>query len=202
MTSMRMTCTAQSKLWLTGNSTLHPFKIDVAEWQARFDHPAVSFEHLPANGQTQQSLTTQIEQHAIKNLQLIMAAPSLHGEDPEFQKNLHELLKASQYPYIQFHLTQYDVLPSPPENPVFFLHVRGKLSIITITRDVTCMLQFHRSLARIQGSLILKLSDFNIVPPSAMGGLVKIDDVLHAYIELYLEWTTLNQKTSSPGSRA
>lgn len=146
-----------SNLTIAGTSTLHDWIIDARQLQ----------------GTAQVSETG--DKLKIESLQLQVPVKSLDSGKGAMDKNTYEALEADKHPQIQFQLT--DVLEVTEEADCYQVKARGKLSIAGTSKTVSMQVKATvKDGVQFSGSLPLKMTDFNIDPPTAVFGTIKTGD--------------------------
>jgi polyisoprenoid-binding protein YceI len=95
---------------------------------------------------------------------------------------MHTALKTSEHPYIAFTLEQPVALRGTA--PV---EARGKLSVAGVTRDILMTVRAERladGRIKVSGSYPMKMTDYQITPPTAMFGQLRTADAVTVNFEL------------------
>jgi len=152
--------TFQSSISIHGTSTLHDWESVVKQ---------ASGEFVFNNDQ-------------IENLVINVPVLSIKSKEEErlMDKKTYEALKSSKNPVISFKLTQ-------PAKPVVSetgaeVSITGELTIAGVTKTITFKSAGERngsSTYTFTGNIPLKMSDYNISPPTAMLGLIKTGDQIN-----------------------
>ncbi len=150
---------------LSGTSSMHDWDMNAHEFtgEAQFYF---------AEGDTQQ-LT------AVTSLSFCLPAINLSSDKKGLDKNAYEALKNDKYKEILYNLKSATV--SPEKDGKFLVSALGNLTIAGVTRevkmDVNCMVNGDATI-RCTGSDKVKMSDYNIKPPSFMFGAMKTGNVV------------------------
>ena len=152
-----------------GNSTLH-------EWEA----VASSVSDYP------QALSTSIDSlSGFENFGFKVGVESLDGgRGASMNKKIKKALISDEYPHIIFKSSSVEIIPSDSENQNQ-LNATGTLDIAgkSIDVEVVVQLAFSETDLVISGSKALKMSDFDIEPPTAMFGQIKTRDDITVHFE-------------------
>lgn len=108
-------------------------------------------------------------------------------------RDLFDALKGEQHPYISYRLDGVRVLDRKLDNGAALLEAEGTIWVAGVARSVRTRVVGDRlanGYLRATGSLDLSMSDFNIDPPTAMLGLVKVRDGITVRFELTAEPVT------------
>lgn len=114
-------------------------------------------------------------------LKLVFDVTSITStEGSVMNEKTYKALKASRYPNIVFTLSQ--PVPSiPPGHGENFILAEGQLSIAGVTRPVSVRLRVNQigsNELQFEGSQQLNMSDFDVDPPTAMFGMLKVSNQL------------------------
>ncbi len=148
--------TAESYIVVAGTSTLHNWTMTSKEmqFQTTFENGA---DGLPLR---------------VKALSLSVNSESLKSEHKAMDKNAYSALKTDKHKAISFTLTSATVQKD-------IIQCSGNLTIAGVTKpitiDATCKLNPSGSL-RCTGSKPIKMSEFQVEPPTFMFGTVKTGD--------------------------
>lgn len=112
-------------------------------------------------------------------------------------RDLQNALKADEHPEIIFRFASAEIIDSParPESP-YILYVNGALTAAGETREIGFEAQGYYMdgyRMRATGNSVIKMTDFNIEPPTALLGLVQADDQLTVNFDLVT--TSLSEQT-------
>lgn len=118
---------------------------------------------LAANG----SLT------AVSNLSFSMVAEGLKSEHKAMDKNTYKAMNTDKYPNITYTSNSLVVKPG---SGGYIITAKGKLSISSVAKDVElaafCTVAADKSIT-CSGSYKMKMTDYNVTPPSIMFGAIK-----------------------------
>jgi polyisoprenoid-binding protein YceI len=161
---------ANSSLVVMGTSTLH-------DWE-------MSARNITAN-MTVNKDGTSIQK--IENVYFSVKSDNIVSDNSIMDSKAHDALKAEKYPTISFNMASVNNLVSSGNTIKGSLS--GNVTIAGVTKNIT--LPFTGTLQgngiQVTGSKSLKMSDFNIKPPTAMLGTLKTGDEIK--IDYKLEFT-------------
>ena len=163
---------SNSSLTVFGSSNLHGWKVD-----AKTQNGAIKFSSL--------------ESCQIEYLSLAVLTKSLEGTQQAITVSASEALKSDKYKSILFTLVEVKNIDDKG-NGVFALQTFGDLFIAGTKRTVP--LNFDVTIVdnsvKLVGHTTLKMSEFNIIPPTGMLGAVQAKD------EIILKFETVFSDTS------
>ena len=150
-----------SKVAIEGTSTLHDW--DMASEKANCDI-AFSFDGVSITG--------------LSSLVFTVDAGSLKSHHSGMDKNAYKALNSDKYPEISFASSYANIRPSGTNS--YMISAKGKLIIAGVSKDiwivgVTTVNPADMSVQTI-GSAKIKMSEFNVEPPSFMFGAMKTGD--------------------------
>ena len=150
-----------SKVAIEGTSTLHDW--DMASEKANCDI-AFSFDGVSITG--------------LSSLVFTVDAGSLKSHHSGLDKNAYKALNSDKYPEISFVSSYANIRPSGTNS--YMISAKGKLIIAGVSKDiwivgVTTVNPADMSVQTI-GSAKIKMSEFNVEPPSFMFGAMKTGD--------------------------
>ncbi|MEX0944734.1 MAG: YceI family protein [Balneolaceae bacterium] len=169
-----------SRLWIEGKSNVNEFECQANQYFAEAtlidDNDPIEF---------QQQLDARVF------MQLEIQVDGFECGRSRMNKDLQAALKSSEFPEITFEFDNASILNLPENNNVdnaFEIEVNGTLSVAGNSRDIhfTTKAYFVETyLIRAIGKTTIQMSDFNVEPPVALMGLVKVEDELTVNFDLY-----------------
>jgi hypothetical protein len=143
---------------------------NVHDWTMKAQNPVCDAEFIAANGQIPKSL---------KSLNFSVEAKGLKSEHSSMDGRTYKTIKADQYPKITFKLSSATITPG--EKNKFSINAKGLLTIAGTGRIVTMIVAGELApdnAITCKGSQKVKLTDYNIEPPSFMLGAMKVNNDL------------------------
>lgn len=126
---------------------------------------------------------------------------SIVSDHKIMDKKTYDVLKAEKYSSILFNMTSYEEIV--PSSDVFRGTVKGFLSVAGKTKEIDVPFQ-GRLLANgkieLKGEVALKMSEFNINPPTALLGTLKTGNEIMIAYSLQLEEGVNEKSTTSAHS--
>ena len=149
---------ANSKVAITGTSTLHDWEINVNEYSGK------------AEGQFQ------AKEPQISAAKLTFQVASFESGKNAMDKNVYEALEEEDHPEITFELKHTQQIQSTTDH--YNISVVGDLTIAGQTEEieVTMTGEIKENQLKVKGSKSFKMSKFDVDPPTVMFGAVKTGD--------------------------
>lgn len=180
---LRVTLGQGSTLWLDGTSSMHDFESRTTDVTLSFTRDAATGDPADAAG-----LQTMIRASGIVGLDVAVPIASMHSGKSGLDRNLQRTLKAEKFPVIRFRLEHYTVAPGSVGRDTADLKVDGTLSVAGHDRPTTLAARAYRGGAGLwlEGSQSLRMTDFDIRPPTMMLGALKVADRVNVHYRLLL----------------
>ncbi len=173
----------QSKLWLTGNSTLHPYSstATMITVDAEID-PIGSRESAVLSG----ACADTIHDGKLAVLNVVVGTKSLKSGKEGLDKRMIEALKGDKYPEINFKLANYEIAASTASDQPSLVKASGGLAIAGERKDVVLEANIfcEGGLLRARGSKEILMTDYGVKPPTVMMGLLKTDNKVVVHFDL------------------
>lgn len=170
-----------SKLWIEGSTSVNEFTCTSDEIDGYGHFNSDSLEAQKA------SLSVGYQQ---PNVRVSLPDQSLDCGKRKMNHDMYNALKAKKFPDIYYHLDNAQILTTADSTSGWFkVNTVGKLTIAGKTNTVNMIVdgrllpngRFH-----VKGSKQLKMSEFNIDPPSPFWGLIKTHDKITVKFNLYV----------------
>lgn len=113
----------------------------------------------------------------IITLELNIDAMSLKSDNTKLDKNAYNALNTDQYPTIKFVASTIEINPTVRNRQP--IKINGNLTVAGVTRRINLdavIIHNNDSSFMISGEQTLKMTDFNVTPPSFMFGAMKTGD--------------------------
>ena len=171
-----------SELWLEGSSNVH-------EWESRTSQPTVKLlrDASAADPADVAALDQWLRAGGLRGLDLGVPLATMHSKKGStLDKNMLKALKADQNPEITFHVTQAKVGSATGDS--IAVSADGVLKIAGRERPVTVAGRLVRSEAGVwlRGSHGLRMSDYDVKPPTMMLGTMRVRDSVSVHFDLLL----------------
>ncbi len=163
-----------SRLWIVGRSNISTFECEAGAYEIHASTNR-SARLFPTVSRAEAAFTATIR------------AADLACGRTRMDDDLHSALQADRYPHIRFALDSAYV-ESSSDIP-YGLHITGQLTIAGTTRTVEYTAKgftLPDDKVRATGHAAIRLTDYNIEPPSRLFGLVRVSDRLAVHFDLLL----------------
>jgi hypothetical protein len=113
----------------------------------------------------------------------------------QMNRDMYEALKGQAYPAVRFAIDSAEVLPAPPYAEWTPVKAWGTITLAGEQRPVAVTAQGQRlddGRVRIQGQHALRMTDFDIKPPTGLLGLVRAHDDIVVRFDLIASATGTN----------
>jgi hypothetical protein len=153
-----------SQFWIDGTSTVSAFTCTASE---------------VAGAGTVDEAEMSAAQPAAFHAEVVVPVRAFDCGVRQMNSDMYEALKGKAHPAVRFTLRRAEVLPAPPYAEWTPVKVWGTLTLAGAQRPVTVVAQGKRladGRVRIQGRHALRMTDFDIDPPSGLLGLVRAHD--------------------------
>lgn len=157
--------TDASKMVIKGTSSLHDWESDVTKLQG------------------QAEVRLQGQQPSFQNLNLTVPVKSIKSGKSSMDKNTYEALEEDQHPTIQFSLNEIESISNGKIKATGDLTIAGQTKPVTLNADYQLQGQDQISL---QGSYALRMTEYDIDPPTAVFGTIKTGDEITIDYNLHL----------------
>jgi len=170
----------ESRIYLTGNSTLHPYASTSTLTQI------VAVLALGNN-----AVFMDIARRApFQKFEVTIPVKGLKSGESGLDKNMYKALKSGDAPEIRFVLSHYEALPSASDS-ILSYKAAGQLFIAGMQKDVvlTGTAMPSPDALAVEGQYELRMSDYGIKPPTLLLGAIKVADpvVIHFHLKFVIQ---------------
>jgi len=169
-----LTLQPESKLWVDGKSTIRSFSCAASDVGAVVD--------AVPNGITQVIAA----QKGIRAVRITVPAEKLDCGNGTMNDHMRKAIKLNENPVIEFTMTSYDVSKAA-EGVAGTLTGTLKLGGVTKTIEIPATASAENGSLHVIGGYALKMSDFDLTPPSLMFGRIKVRDEVNVKFDLLLK---------------
>ncbi len=167
----------ESKLWIEGTSTLHPYESKATvinlDTEAEFGQDLTKYKDNQKELFNNIILTPKIRKFLleipVKNMK-----SGIVGLDP----NMHSYLKSKKFPTITFYMTDYKVEPDAKADNKFLIKAVGVLKIAGKEKQISLetIAETSEQFIKVNGMKEVYMTDFGIKPPSLLFGKIVCDN--------------------------
>lgn len=153
------------RVMLAGTSNVHAYTASSTKVQ-------VTRSRISAVAAGQDFWDNALKPGAVEAFEITIPAASLTSPKGDLDKNMHKALKVQEFPEITFRLVRFDAKADGTVSQAI-----GMLKIAGVEREVALTITTKRAGAglNVQGSVDLLMTDYGIIPPKAMLGMLKTD---------------------------
>lgn len=158
-----------SRIWIEGDSNVNSFDCKADQYKGE----AIQNRDEESNNTNSLSLNVEIE-----------VAGFDCGKN-RMNKDLRDALKEKEFPSITFVFLEAEPVESTSGSPEFI--VLGNLTVAGVTKEIRFNIfgeLLQNGSMRATGSKQIQMTDYNVAPPTAMFGLVKVDNELTVHFDL------------------
>ncbi len=170
-----------SKIWIEGRSNVNSWQCDAEEHQG-----VVEIDVRDVG---------QVDELTDRRVELVVHVPvrSFECGRSRMNRDLYEALKSERHSLITFELTGAERLNDGLENVGFEnggpirLKVSGRLTVAGNTREITFGAEgylLEEMRLRAVGSTTIRMTDFEVEPPTGLLGLIRAEDELTVHFDL------------------
>lgn len=157
----------KSRLWIEGSSNVNKFRCRAARYNTDVQPPT-------------SDTTVQVEVDV-----------DVEGFDcgkRRMNRDLYETLLSDKHPFISFEYEDTVSMRFNETTDTYTLTINGKLTVAGHTNEIRFPLIAEivdENRIRATGQTGLKMTEYNVEPPTALLGLVRVNDELTVHFELY-----------------
>ena len=165
----------QSKLWVEGTSSMKNFSCKAAEFTLT----------VKADGSGAVAAVL-AGQKAVSSLELTIPSAKLDCSNGTMNEHMRKAIKLDENKVIEFTMASYDVNKGT-DGVAGTLTGTLKLGGVTKTITIPATAKPENGALHVVGGYELKMSDFDLTPPSLMFGRIKVRDDLNVKFDLLLK---------------
>ena len=170
------TILSQSKLYLKGNSNIKDFTCDCKQ---TFPKASVELKQTP---------TSSIAY--FKNTKINLRTKGFDCGHSKINHDMYATLKASEFPHISIQLDKVRFPEKWTINNEMTLRTEAIITIAGKARAEILHIKAQKlsdTNYRFTGQKTLKMSNFDLTPPSALLDLIRVEDDITIYLDLFIE---------------
>lgn len=166
---------AESKLWIEGRSNINRFSCMAEEYEGE----------AIIGSQTIREFAGQSDEQI--RLELKIPVRSFECGRSRMNRDLYDALKSDEFFYITFDFKDARTLPGSNTDS-YKLEIEGVLTIAGTSRDIKFEAEgflLDNNQMRAIGQKTIRMSDYNVEPPTGLLGLVRAENELTVHFDLY-----------------
>lgn len=155
----------KSRLWIEGRSNV-----------SHFNCRAATYDSSPV-----------IEEERI-DVEVDIEVKSFDCGKRRMNRDLYETLLSDKHPFISFEYTDTPSVTYDDSQDLYNLMVKGNLTVAGHKKEIEFPMKafvLDNGTIRAVGETELRMTDYNVEPPTALLGMVRVDDLLTVHFELY-----------------
>lgn len=156
----------QSRLWIEGSSNVNNFQCRAARYNTQVQPPT-------------KDTTVQVE--------VDVDVEGFECGKRRMNRDLYETLLSTRHPFISFDYQSTESMSFEDDTDTYTLVINGHLTVAGHTNNIQFPLTaelIEDDIIRATGKTDLKMTDYNVEPPSALLGLVRVNNELTVHFEL------------------
>ncbi len=181
-----VTIASEGSLQLTGNNdrSFIAYSVDKSSWLSLSGTTNVnSFECLSSNGVSKGYILAEVkpddDRINFTDARILVKVNSFDCKNPLISRDMYKALGGDQNPYIEIKLLDakpgdeylYSTTGNFNANVVITINGKSRTTVLNIDWSRKEGFEYH-----FEGSADLTMSDFGIVPPSPVMGMIRLDD--------------------------
>jgi polyisoprenoid-binding protein YceI len=168
----RVTLAPASKMWIEGTSNVHDWKVEAKQIDAVIELDAAGLAAAPAK--------------MVRKVTLTIPVKSLKSDHGKMDENMYKALKADKNAEIVYNLNSIEAVTAETKDG-FTLRAAGTLNIAGVENAVMAEIEAVRQSdgsIKATGTVPVKMTAFQVKPPTAMLGAIKCGDEVKVKFDL------------------
>jgi hypothetical protein len=183
-----------SRVWIEGTSTVNDFTCSTQQIEGRarlaLDEPSPRSDSTPDTSRTQTAYASSSGNASSEPPAIQASVPvrTLDCGKRRQNRDLYDAMQASEHPAIHYEIVKTSIVALPDSSRSHYvIEAIGDLTIAGATRTVRLRLQGRRlenGQMHARGTLPIQMTDFNVEPPTAMLGLIRVRDEITVHFDI------------------
>lgn len=164
----------RSNLWIEGKSNANNFSCDANQYDVNSQRLAPEFSSNTPNKDRLQ-------------IDINIRVKGFDCGKNRMNRDLYEALKADQYDSIHFEYESTERVEFEEAEDVYRITVNGLLTVAGVSNHIQFTLNgflIDNGTVRAKGETEIAMTDYNVAPPTAMLGLVRVNNALTVHFDL------------------
>lgn len=169
----------KSRLWIEGSSNVNTFQCQAERYTTQIEPPTPD---------------------SAIDVEVDISVEGFECGKRRMNRDLYETLQSEAFPNISFEYIAADSLTYMDENDRYTMVVTGYLSVAGTQKEIRFPMDATLSedgIVQATGKTTLRMTEYNVEPPRALLGLVRVEDELTVHFELFA--STSNVETLPDG---
>lgn len=169
-----LTLAPESRLWVTGGSTIKDWTCTAGEVDAVIEGGANAIAQVAAG------------EKGIRTVKLSVPADKLECGNGTMNEHMKKALKVEEFSTIEFKLSSYDVSKGAESSTGT---LKGMLTLGGVQKPISIPAESRTDggAMHVTGAYEVKMSDYELKPPSLMFGRIKVRDAVNVKFDLLLK---------------
>ena len=169
-----LTLQPESKLWVEGGSTIKNWTCQAGDVSAVIEASPNAIAQVVAG------------EKGIRTVKVTVPAEKLECGNGTMNKHMKKALKIEEFPTIVFKLSGYDVAKGPASSTGT---LNGTLTLGGVQKTIAIPAEGRSDAGalRVTGAYTLKMTDYDLTPPSLMFGRIKVRESVNVKFDLLLK---------------
>ena len=166
----------ESKLWITGTSTVRSFECQAGSFDAKL-----------ASAGTNAVAQVLAGEKAVSDVVVTVPVDKLDCRNGTMNEHLRKALKAAQYPTVIFRVAGYELTRSSDGVAVT---LNGTLTLGGVEKPITVNAQAEpgeNGTLLVSGTREVRMTEFGLKPPTLMLGTIKVDERIKVGFDIVLK---------------
>ena len=188
----------ESRIYLNGKATLHNWACEATVVLGLFEINMLTEDLLPLLDYIEQPLASDpndltlhhaSEKGGLVSVYLEIPIRSLECGDRFMEKDLRKVLKEKYYPTIHYHYLSLKHVTRAPERRGLCLEVEGIFEMAGVQKTIITDFSLSKvgaSHLRLRGSHLFRMTEFGVIPPSALFGLLRAYNEVEVFFAISL----------------
>ncbi len=158
----------RSRLWIEGRTNVNQFSCRASSYDT-----LVSSQEL---------------EDADVDVEVDIEVESFDCGKRRMNRDLYETLLSDKHPYISFEYKDLESMTYDDSQDLYDLVVKGYLTVAGHTKEIEFPMQalmLEDETLKATGQTELRMTDYNVEPPRALLGMVRVDDLLRVHFEIF-----------------
>lgn len=157
----------KSRLWIEGSTNVNKFSCRAASYDTMVSSPVAERE---------------------LDVEVDIEVRGFDCGKRRMNRDLYETLLSEKHPFISFEYTSTHSITYDDSEDLYDLMVIGYLTVAGHKKKIEFPMQAYvqdDGTLRATGKTELRMTDYNVEPPTALLGMVRVDDLLSVHFELF-----------------